>query len=52
MARGVTEQQTEARVNAAKTCKKLKAEHKADFETAGTKENACGKWVSTTAKVS
>jgi hypothetical protein len=53
MARGVTEQQTEARVNAAKMCKKLKAEHKADFETAyGTKENAFGKCVSKTAKVS
>jgi hypothetical protein len=53
MARGVTEQQTEARVNAAKTCKKLKAEHKAEFETAyGTKKNAFGRCVSQTARVS
>jgi hypothetical protein len=53
MARGVTQQQTEARVNAAKTCKTLKAEHKTDFETAyGTKKNAFGRCVSKTAKAS
>ena len=52
-ARGVTEQQTEARVNAAKTCKTLKAEHQADFETVyGTTKNAFGKCVSKMAKVS
>ena len=52
-ARGVTEQQTEARVNAAKTCKALKAEHQADFETVyGTTKNAFGKCVSKMAKVS
>jgi hypothetical protein len=52
-ARGVTEQQTTARVNAAKACKKLKAEHKADFETAyGTTKNAFGRCVSKMAKAS
>jgi hypothetical protein len=50
-ARAVTEQQTTARVNAAKACKKLKAEHKADFEsTYGTTNNAFGKCVSKMAK--
>jgi hypothetical protein len=40
-------------VNAAKTCKKLKAEQKAAFETAyGTKKNAFGKCVSKTARAS
>jgi hypothetical protein len=52
-ARGATEQQTTARVNAANTCKKLKAQDKAAFEVAyGTKKNAFGKCVSKTAKVS
>jgi hypothetical protein len=52
-ARGVTEQRTEARVNAAKTCKTLKAEHQAHFETAyGTTKNAFGKCVSKTARAS
>jgi len=52
-ARAATEQETEARVNAAKTCKKLKAEQKAQFEAAyGTKKNAFGKCVSKTAKAS
>ena len=50
-ARHATEQETEARVNAAKTCKKLKAEQTAAFEAAyGTKKNAFGKCVSKTAK--
>jgi hypothetical protein len=50
-AREKTEQETEARVNGAKTCKKLKAEDKAAFEAAyGTKKNAFGKCVSKTAK--
>jgi hypothetical protein len=40
-------------VNAAKTCKKLKAEQKAQFEAAyGTKKNAFGKCVAKTAKAS
>jgi hypothetical protein len=52
-ARHATEQETEARVNAAKTCKKLKAEQKATFEADyGTKKNAFGKCVSETAKAS
>jgi hypothetical protein len=51
-ARQATEQETEARVNAAKTCKK-KAEQKATFEADyGTKKNAFGKCVSETAKAS
>jgi hypothetical protein len=52
-ARHATEQETEARVNAAKTCKMLKAEQQATFEAAyGTKKNAFGKCVSETAKAS
>jgi hypothetical protein len=52
-AREATEQDTAARVNAAKTCKKMKAEDKAAFETAyGTKRNAFGKCVSKTARSS
>ena len=52
-ARHATEQETEARVNAAKTCKKLKAEQKVTFEADyGTKKNAFGKCVSKTAKAS
>jgi hypothetical protein len=52
-ARGATEQTTAARVNAAKTCKKMKAEQKTAFETAyGTKKNAFGKCVSKTARES
>jgi hypothetical protein len=52
-AREATAQQTEARVNAAKTCKKLKAEQKAAFEAAyGKKSNAFGKCVSKTANAS
>jgi hypothetical protein len=52
-AREAAAQQTEARVNAAKTCKKLKAEQKAAFEAAyGTKRNAFGKCVSKTANAS
>jgi hypothetical protein len=48
-----TEQETEARVNAAKKCKKLKAEQKATFEADyGTKKNAFGKCVSATANAS
>jgi hypothetical protein len=50
-AREKTEQETEARVNGAKTCKKLKAEDKAAFEADYvTKKNAFGKCVSKTAK--
>jgi hypothetical protein len=50
-AREATEQETEARVNGAKTCKKLTVEDKAAFEAAyGTKKNAFGKCVSKTAK--
>jgi hypothetical protein len=50
-AREAADQETEARVNAAKTCKKLKAEQTAAFEAAyGTKKNAFGKCVSKTAK--
>ena len=52
-ARGTTEQATAARVNAAKACKKLKAEQKTAFETAyGTNKNAFGKCVSKTARAS
>lgn len=52
-AREATAQDTAARVNAAKTCKKMKAEDKAAFEAAyGTKRNAFGKCVSKTAKAS
>jgi hypothetical protein len=52
-ARGLTAQQTTARVNAAKACKTLKAEHKADFEsTYGTTKNAFGKCVSKMARAS
>ena len=52
-ARHATEQETQARVNAAKTCRKLKAEQKATFEADyGTKKNAFGKCVSETAKAS
>jgi hypothetical protein len=52
-ARNATEQETEHRVNAAKTCKKLKADQKDAFEAAyGTKSNAFGKCVSKTAKAS
>jgi hypothetical protein len=50
-ARHATEQETEARVNAAKTCKALRTDDKAAFEaTYGTKKNAFGKCVSATAK--
>jgi len=46
-----TEEETEARVNAAKTCKTLRADDKAAFEAEyGTKKNAFGKCVSATAK--
>lgn len=46
-----TEEETEARVNAAKTCKALRAEDKTAFEAEyGTKKNAFGKCVSATAK--
>jgi hypothetical protein len=52
-ARLATEQDTEARVNAAKTCKKLKAEQTTTFEASyGAKKNAFGKCVSETAKTS
>jgi hypothetical protein len=52
-ARHATEQETQARVNAAKTCKKLKAEQRATFEAAyGTKKNAFGRCVSEMAKAS
>jgi hypothetical protein len=52
-ARQASEQETQARVNAATSCKKLKVEQKAAFETAyGTKKNAFGKCVSKTAKAS
>jgi hypothetical protein len=50
-ARGAVEQDTTARVNAAKTCKKMKAEQKAAFEQAyGTNRNALGRCVSKTAR--
>jgi hypothetical protein len=46
-----TEEATEARVNAAKTCKALRTDDKAAFEAEyGTKKNAFGKCVSATAK--
>jgi hypothetical protein len=46
-----TEEETEARVNAAKTCKALRADDKAAFEGQyGTKKNAFGKCVAATAK--
>jgi hypothetical protein len=52
-AREAANQETEARVNAATTCKKLKAEQKAAFEKSyGTKKSAFGKCVSKTAKAS
>jgi hypothetical protein len=52
-ARGATEQATAARVNAAKACKKQKAEQKTNFETAyGTEKNAFAKCVSKTARAS
>jgi hypothetical protein len=52
-ARQATANETAARVNAAKTCKKLKAEQKATFQAAyGTNKNALGKCVSKTAKTS
>ncbi len=50
-AQEATEEETEARVNAAKTCKALRAEDKTAFEAEyGTKKNAFGKCVSATAK--
>lgn len=46
-----TEEETEARVNAAQTCKALRADDKAAFEAKyGTKKHAFGKCVSATAK--
>jgi hypothetical protein len=46
-----TEEETEARVDAAKTCKALRADDKAAFqEQYGTKRNAFGKCVSATAQ--
>jgi hypothetical protein len=52
-ARHATGQETQARVNAAKTCKKLKAEQKATFEADyGTNKNAFAKCVAQTAKAS
>jgi hypothetical protein len=50
-AQEATEEETEARVNAAKTCKALRADEKTAFEAEyGTKKNAFGKCVSATAK--
>ena len=50
-ARGQVEQTTEARVNAATTCKQMRAEQKAAFEQAyGTAKNAFGRCVSKTAR--
>jgi hypothetical protein len=50
-ASAATEEETDARVNAAKTCKALRADDKAAFEAQyGTKKNAFGKCVSQTAK--
>jgi hypothetical protein len=50
-AREAAAQQTQARANAAKTCKKVKAEQKAQFEQLyGTSRNAFGKCVSKTAR--
>jgi hypothetical protein len=52
-ARHATGQETQALVNAAKTCKKLKAEQTATFEADyGTKKNAFAKCVAETAKAS
>ena len=52
-AREAAAQQTTARVNAAKSCKKLKSEQKAQFEQAyGTKKSAFGKCVSKMARAS
>ena len=52
-AREAIQQTVEARVNAARTCKNLKAEQRAAFESAyGTTKNAFGKCVSKTAKAS
>ena len=46
-----TEEETEARVNAAKACKARRADDKAGFDDQyGTKKNAFGKCVSATAK--
>ena len=46
-----TEEETEARVNAAKACKAMRADDKTAFEAEyGTKKNAFGKCVSATAK--
>jgi hypothetical protein len=46
-----TEEETAARVSAAKTCKALRSDDKAAFEEQyGTKKNALGKCVSQTAK--
>lgn len=50
-ARAATEAETAERVNAAKTCKALRADDRAAFEAKyGTKKNAFGKCVSATAK--
>jgi hypothetical protein len=50
-ASAATEEETEARVNAAKTCKALRTDDKAAFEEQyGTKKSAFGKCVSATAK--
>ena len=50
-AEDATEEETEARVNAAQTCKAMRADDKAAFEEEyGTKKNAFGKCVSATAK--
>ena len=50
-ARGAVEQDTDARVNAARTCRKLRTEQKTAFEqTYGTKANAFGRCVSKTAR--
>jgi Ca2+-binding RTX toxin-like protein len=50
-AQEATEEATEARVNAAKTCKTMRADDRAGFDAKyGTKKNAFGKCVSTTAK--
>jgi hypothetical protein len=50
-AQEATEEETEARVNAAKTCKTMRADDRAGFDAKyGTKKNAFGKCVSTTAK--
>ncbi len=50
-AQEATDEETKARVNAAKTCKALRADNKTAFEAEyGTKKNAFGKCVSATAK--